>query len=97
MAARAVAFTRSSRRRRQEPDEVPAFDSIQRRDASAAMEEVLKAADRIDRATEEILKLNAILSKVDRNITAAATRAVKRVGHWPLRLNSRKTKERLED
>ena len=97
MAARAVALGRSSRQRRPERDEVPAFDSIQRRDAVIAMEAVLKAADRIDQATQEIQLLSAILNKVDKNITGAAKRAVKRVGHWPLRLNSRKAKECRDD
>jgi len=97
MAARTVALGRSSRQRRPERDEVPAFDSIQRLDALIAMEEVLRAADRIDRATAEIRLLSAVLNKVDKNITAAAKRAVKRIGHWPLRLNSRKANERRDD
>jgi tRNA C32,U32 (ribose-2'-O)-methylase TrmJ len=61
------------------------------------MEEVRRAADRIDQATQDIQLLSAVLDKVDRNITAAAKRAVKRVGHWPLRLNSHKARERRDN
>ena len=75
----------------------PVLPTSSKKPTVIAMEEVLKAADRIDRATQEIQLLSAILNKVDKNITAAAQRAVKRVGHWPLRLNSRKAKECRDD
>ena len=57
-----------------------------------AVDEMLVAADRIERTAQEILALDAVLKRVDKNITAAAKRAVKRAGRWPLRLNSRGAK-----
>ena len=54
---------------------------------------MLEAAERIESAAQELQTLNAILRQVDKSITAAAKRTVKRTGSWPLRLNSRKAKE----
>jgi len=53
---------------------------------------MLEAARQIERAAKEIRALNAVLKQVDKSITAAAKRAVKRAGGWPLRLNSRQAK-----
>ncbi len=63
--------------------------------APQAVDEMLEAANRIERAAKEIQALNAILKQVDKNVTAAAKRAVKRAGSWPLRLNSRQAKRGL--
>jgi len=60
--------------------------------ATQAVDEMLEAAHQIERAAKEIHALNAVLKQVDKNITAAAKRAVKRAGGWPLRLNSRQAK-----
>jgi hypothetical protein len=53
---------------------------------------MLEAADQIARAANDLKMLNEVLSRVDRNVTAAAKRVVKQKGRWPLRLNSRKAK-----
>jgi len=76
---------------------VSAARSRQRQHAEAepapqAVDEMLEAARQIERAAQEIRALNAVLKQVDKNITAAAKRAVKRAGGWPLRLNSRQAK-----
>ena len=60
-----------------------------------AVDEMLLAADRIERTAQEIMALNAVLKRVDKNITAAAKRAVRRAGSWPLRLNSRRAKQSI--
>ena len=85
MSARISAFAK--RRRYGWPD--PAFEY-----APPPLDEMLEAAERIERAAQELQTLNAILKRVDKNITAAAERAAKRAGSWPLRLNSRKAKQR---
>ena len=54
--------------------------------------EMLRAADQIARAANDLRMLNEVLNRVDRNVTAAAKRAVKQAGSWPLRLNSRQAK-----
>jgi type II secretory pathway component PulJ len=58
------------------------------------VDELFEAAERIERAAEEIQVLNSVLKQVDKNITAAAKRAVKRSGSSPLRLNSRRARQR---
>ena len=63
--------------------------------APQAVDEMLEAANRLEQAAKEIQALNAILKQVDKNVTAAAKRAVKRAGSWPLRLNSRQAKRGL--
>ena len=63
--------------------------------APQATDEMLEAVGRLERAAKEIQALNAILKQVDKSITAAAKRAVKRAGSWPLRLNSRQAKRSL--
>jgi type II secretory pathway component PulJ len=78
MSARVSAFAINRRHRRP--------------DAPQALDEMLEAAEQIERAAREIQALNAILQQVDKSITAAAKRAVKRAGSWPLRLNSRQAR-----
>ena len=78
---------RASAKRR----EIPSWDGTPL-PVPRAVDEMLETADRIERAAQEIQALNAVLKLVDRNITAAAKRAVKRAGSWPLRLNSRQAK-----
>jgi hypothetical protein len=76
---------------------VSAFAINRRRltsDAPQAVDEMLEAAERIERAAQELQALNAILQRVDKSITSAAKRAVKRAGSWPLRLNSRQARRR---
>jgi len=63
--------------------------------APIAVDEALEAIRRIEQATQEIQTLNAILQRVDKSVTAAAKRAVKRAGSWPLRLNSRKARRSI--
>ena len=53
---------------------------------------MLEAADQIERAANDLKMLNEVLNRVDKNVTAAAKRAVKQAGRWPLRLNSRQAK-----
>jgi len=55
---------------------------------------MLQAADQIERAASDLKILNAVLNRVEKNVTAAAKRAVKQGGRWPLRLNSRKAKRK---
>jgi type II secretory pathway component PulJ len=81
MSARVSAFAISRRDRR--------LDALQ------PVDEMLEAAERIERAAQELQTLNAILQQVDKSITAAAKRAVKRAGSWPLRLNSRQARRGL--
>ena len=56
--------------------------------APEAVDEMLEAVHRIERAAQDIQGLNAVLKQVDKNITTAA----KRAGRWSLRLNSRKAR-----
>lgn len=81
MSARVSAFAINRRHRR--------LDALQ------PVDEMLEAAERIERAAQELQTLNAILQQVDKSITAAAKRAVKRAGSWPLRLNSRQARRSL--
>jgi hypothetical protein len=83
MSARVSAVTKV-RQRWQPPEGVAAVDQ-----ANIAM---LAAADQIARAANDLKTLNEVLSRVDRNVTAATKRAVKQAGSWPLRLNSRQAK-----
>jgi hypothetical protein len=85
MSARVSSLAK--RRQYGRPD--PAFE-----DAPQPVDEMLEAAERIERAAQELQALNAILKQVDKSVTAAAKRAVKRAGSWPLRLNSRGAKRR---
>ena len=82
MSARGNA-AKQLRRSDPEPEPTPATD-----------DESLEAILRIEQAAHEIHTLNAILQQVDKSVTAAAKRAVKRAGSWPLRLNSREAKRR---
>ena len=81
MSARVSAFAINRRHRR--------LDALQ------PVDEMLEPAERIERATQELQTLNAILQQVDKSITAAAKRAVKRAGSWPFRLNSRQARRSL--
>ena len=57
-----------------------------------AEDAMLEAAGQIERAASDLKKLHDVLNRVDKNVTAAAKRAVKQAGYSPLRLNSRKAK-----
>jgi hypothetical protein len=83
MSARVSAVAKH-RQRWQPPEEAEAVDQ-----AHSAM---LEAADQIQRAADDLKMLNEVLNRVDKNVTAAAKRAVKKTGRWPLRLNSRQAK-----
>ena len=85
MSARVSAVAKL-RRRWQPPEKAEAVDH-----ADSAM---LEAADQIARAANDLRMLNEVLSRVDKNVTAAAKRAVKQAGCWPLRLNSRQAKRK---
>jgi hypothetical protein len=85
MSARVHAFAK--RRHYGRPD--PAFELTPQ-----PVDELLEAAERIERAAKELQTLNAILQQVDKSITAAAKRVVRRAGSWPLRLNSREARRR---
>ena len=83
MSARVSAVAKM-RQRWQPPEGVAAVDQ-----ADIAM---LAAADQIARAASDLRALNEVLNRVDKNVTAAAKRALKQAGSWPLRLNSRQAK-----
>lgn len=83
MSARVSAVAKV-RQRWQSPDGAEAVDQTD--------SEMLKAADQITQAANDLKTLNEVLARVDKNVTAAAKRAVKQAGSWPLRLNSRRAK-----
>ena len=82
MSARVSAVLKL--RQRWQPPGVEADDQ--------ADSEMLRAADQIARTANDLRMLNEVLNRVDRNVTAAAKRAVKQAGSWPRRLNSRQAK-----
>jgi hypothetical protein len=83
MSARVRAVTKV-RQRWQPPEGMEAIDQ-----ADIAM---LAAVAQIEHAANDLKMLNEVLSRVDKNVTAAAKRVVKQAGSWPLRLNSRQAK-----
>ena len=83
MSPRVSVFAKSGQRWR--PNEGPNAFHL-------AESEIEEAADRIDLIARDIQIVNAVLERLDKNVTAAAKRAVKRTGHAPLRLNSRQAK-----
>ena len=87
MSARAIA-----NRAERLPDSAPDGPHIEEY-APPAIDEGLQAANRIESAAQEIQLLHAVLCRLDKNITAAAKRAVKQAGSWPLRLNSRRARQ----
>ena len=68
-----------------------ATDAMQPFESDMAM---LETSHQIERAVRDLTTLNDILNRVDKNVTAAAKRAVKQTGRSPLRLNSRQAKDK---
>ena len=71
-----------------EPDFVGASDGF-------VAENLVLSLDRVDAIAGEIRQLDSILRRVEKGVTAAAKRKLRRMGHTPLHLNSREARRIL--